>query len=331
MRHRDSLGAAPLRRTCPSFLLFFRHKTPAQARPAIIITTTTATTAQTTATTTATMAATAPALSSLLETLLSPTPTTILISLLVVLLTPVVLHTIIFRTRASTTLPTFLLLGPSAGGKTTLMTSFASSPAETRVSQTSLSLECDVPANITASAKYRAEADPSRAGTARFLLQDTPGHGKLRPRAADLVAAETTAGVVFVVDSSAQEWRDAGEYLYAVLLRIQKLQEARGVKAKSFPVLVACNKSDLFTALPAARIRRLLEDEMGRVREARSRGIVGVGEEEREDDEWLGEGGSGSFTFEALEEAGIQVEFAGGSTLADGWRQPLGKWVGSCL
>ena len=277
------------------------------------------------------MATPAHTLSSLLETLLSPTPTTILISLLVVLLTPIVFHTLIFRTRASTTLPTFLLLGPSSAGKTTLMTSFASSPAETRVSQAPLSLECDIPANITASAKYRAEADPSRTGITRFLLQDTPGHGKLRPRATELVAADTTVGVVFVVDSSAQEWRDAGEYLYSVLLRIQKLQEARGAKMKAFPVLVACNKCDLFTALPAARIRRLLEEEMGTVREARSRGIVGVGEEDREDDEWLGEGGSGPFTFEALEEAGIQVEFAGASTLADGWRQPLGKWVGSCL
>ncbi|KAI5843238.1 signal recognition particle receptor beta subunit-domain-containing protein [Tricharina praecox] len=278
------------------------------------------------------MAAAAPTSPSLLEFLLSPTPTTILISLLVVFLTPLILHTLIFRTRASTTLPTFVLLGPSSSGKTTLMTTFVSSPAETRVSQAPLSLECDIPANITASTKYRAEADPSRTGTTRFLLQDTPGHGKLRPRATELVVADTTKGVVFVVDSSAQEWRDAGEYLYSALLRIQKLQEARGTKAKaSFPVLVACNKSDLFTALPAARIRRLLEEEMGRVREARSRGIVGVGDEDKEDDEWLGEGGSAPFTFEALEDAGIQVEFAGGSTLADGWRQPLGKWVGSCL
>lgn len=143
-----------------------------------------------------------------------------------------------------------------------------------------------------------------------------------------------TRGVVFVVDASTTDWSDAAEYLYTVLLRIQKLQESSsaGKGARTFNVLIACNKSDLFTALPAQRVRKLLEHELGRIREAKARGIVGVGEEDREDEDWLGEGGSGDFTFESLEEVGCVVDFRLGSNRGDdGWRKQLNEWIGSCL
>jgi signal recognition particle receptor subunit beta len=142
-----------------------------------------------------------------------------------------------------------------------------------------------------------------------------------------MIAADTR-GVVFVVDASAQEWSDTAEYLYGVLLRLQLLQDAPGNKREGFPVLVACNKSDLFTALPAGRIRSVLEGEVEKVREGRSKGIVGVGEEE-EEVEILG--GVGRFTFESLEELGVKVVFKGASTSKDGWRVPLGEWVGESL
>jgi len=142
-----------------------------------------------------------------------------------------------------------------------------------------------------------------------------------------MIAADTR-GVVFVVDASAQEWSDTAEYLYGVLLRLQLLQDAPGNKREVIPVLVACNKSDLFTALPAGRIRSVLEGEVEKVREGRSKGIVGVGEEE-EEVEVLG--GVGRFTFESLEELGVKVVFKGASTSKDGWRVPLGEWVGESL
>jgi signal recognition particle receptor subunit beta len=53
----------------------------------------------------------------------SPKPTTILITLLVTLVLPILLHTFLYRNAAaSTSLSTFLLLGPSGGGKTAFTT-----------------------------------------------------------------------------------------------------------------------------------------------------------------------------------------------------------------
>jgi len=136
---------------------------------------------------------------------------------------------------------------------------------------------------------------------------------------------------VFLVDSAAGGWEDAAGYLHDVLLRVQHLQERKGAKAGVFRVLIACNKADLFTALPPSRVGSLLEEELGKVREARSKGVVGVGEEDKEEADWLGEGGSGGFTFGGLEEVGIEVEFKGGSAIDDGWRTGLGEWIGGSL
>jgi signal recognition particle receptor subunit beta len=142
-------------------------------------------------------------------------------------------------------------------------------------------------------------------------------------------------GVVFVVDASTSEWSDSAEYLHDVLLALQKLQQSKKTSDNMFRVLVACNKADLFTALPAAKIKVLLGEEVGKVREAKSRGIVGMGNEDRDDaeDEWLGIVGSRKqFEFKELEEVGIEVEFAGGST-ANGksWKATLETWFGGAL
>jgi signal recognition particle receptor subunit beta len=265
--------------------------------------------------------------------LLEPTPTTIILTILAVLLVPLTLHLLAYRPSTSA-LPTFLLLGPSHSGKTTLLTTFASTPtarAETRTSITPHTLECDIPARLCASQQYRSAADPTLQGVKKFHLQDTPGHGKLRHAALDSLSAASVRGAVFLVDSAAGGWEDAAGYLHDVLLRVQRLQERKGAKAGVFRVLIACNKADLFTALPPSRVCGLLEEELGRVREAKSKGIVGVGEEDKEEADWLGEGGSGRFTFGGLEEVGIEVEFKGGSTTNDGWRTGLGEWIGGSL
>ncbi len=96
------------------------------------------------------------------------------------------------------------------------------------------------------------------------------------------------------------------EYLYDVLLALQKrMAGGRGSKAPaSIPVLVAANKLDLFTALPAALVKSNLEAELGRIRKTRSKGLLdsGVGADDltggtEESDGWLGEYGSEKFTF----------------------------------
>lgn len=60
---------------------------------------------------------------SLLTKALSPNLTTILITLVVAITLPILLHTFLYRQAAATTnTPTFLLVGPSGGGKTAFTT-----------------------------------------------------------------------------------------------------------------------------------------------------------------------------------------------------------------
>lgn len=52
----------------------------------------------------------------------SPSISAILITFLVALLLPILVHHQLYRSRAATVVPTFVLVGPSGAGKTTLLT-----------------------------------------------------------------------------------------------------------------------------------------------------------------------------------------------------------------
>jgi len=214
------------------------------------------------------------------------------------------------------------------------MTQFANTPTETRTSQTALSLLCDIPASLSSSSKNRSSNDPSMGGHKKFYLLDTPGHGKLRSQSISQIGSLGTAlrGIIFVIDSSLADISDAAGYLYDVLLAVQRQVEATGSGKGGMRILIACNKSDLFTALPPGRVKRLLEEELGKIRDSRSRGVLDVQEEgEEKEREWLGEGGDGDFTFAGLEDSGIEVEVKGGNVNREQWRQGLGEWVGAAL
>lgn len=166
----------------------------------------------------------------------------------------------------------------------------------------------------------------------RFLLLDTPGHGKLRHIALTQISSPVIRGVIFVLDSSLTDIRGTAEYLYETLLA---LQISASVTGASVPkrLLVACNKSDVFTALPASKIQKLLEEEITKMRVSRAKGILDV-EDDGEGDmerEWLGEGGEGPFEFKGMQEVGVEVEVKGGSVDRGEWKDRLGSWVGSCL
>lgn len=126
--------------------------------------------------------------------------------------------------------------------------------------------------------------------------------------------------------------RQAAEYLHDILLALQK-RSAGGSpskRARPLPLLVAANKLDLFTALPASLVRTALEAEISKVRRSRNQGLLdsGIGMNELdigEEKDWLGDGGEGGFGFQQMEELGVSVNVLGGNVLGvDG--ADVGSW-----
>lgn len=135
--------------------------------------------------------------------------------------------------------------------------------------------------------------------------------------------------------------RQAAEYLHDILLLLQKrITNSKTSKApKEMHVLVAANKMDLFTALPATVVKSALEKEISKVRDSRSKGLLdsgagaGDGLEAEESDEWLGETGSAQFKFDQMAESNVAVEVVGGSaTSKDGVdAQKWWNWIAGRL
>ncbi|KAF1987423.1 P-loop containing nucleoside triphosphate hydrolase protein [Aulographum hederae CBS 113979] len=282
---------------------------------------------------------------------LGPYLSTILITALIAFTLPVFLHFFIFRAKTPTSLPTFLVIGPSGSGKTSLVTLFEKgAPSPTHLSQSPLSVRVSLPSTTkAASSKYRSENDPTLKLEKPLLLVDTPGHGKLRHFGLEhLNATPNLKGIIYVVDaasipssstgsSSESGLADAAEYLHDILLVLQKrYTTAKSSKGpKDVPVLIAANKLDLFTALPAPLLKTSLEKEISRVRETRAKGLLtaGSGDADADDRGWLGEGGESKFEFRQMEEVNVPVQVVGGNVLGsegpdvDKWWD----WIGSKL
>lgn len=139
------------------------------------------------------------------------------------------------------------------------------------------------------------------------------------------------------LDSSEQSTlRDTAVYLHDLLLALQRLQTG---KAKSkVQLLIAANKQDLFTALPAGTVRSLLEKEVNGVKESRNRGLVAVDHDEVADnaeETVLGGGGEDKVTFKMMqEEYDIRIEVLPGSVTGEEAGKGIQRWedwIGSCL
>ena len=292
--------------------------------------------------------------------LLTPSTTIFVVGGLIVLLMPILVHIFVQQTTPYTTLPSILLAGPPGGGKTALLTLLErgdAGPAATRTSQAPQSVELTASNDGGKPLPFRIAARDDAPGTHRkFLLLDTPGHGKLRNQHAlahiaaagkgkgkggktgkkDVTKDEgRLQGIVFVVDAaalddssnannSAGSMAAAAEYLYEVLLALQRRTgSGRTSKApRAVHVLVAANKADLFTALPASLVKSGLEAELGRIRSSRSRGLLGSdvagGPQDADDDDeesWLGAYGSEKFAFGQMREFDVEVDVIGGSVL----------------
>ncbi|KAI1127496.1 signal recognition particle receptor beta subunit-domain-containing protein [Nemania abortiva] len=281
-----------------------------------------------------------------LEYIFTPSTPVITIGLLIVFIVPILVHLFITRTTPYTSLPYVLLAGPAGGGKTSLLTLFerGDAAAETHTSQAPHAIELTVSSDVGASTFREAARDDAPGSHKKFYLVDTPGHGKLRGAAmAQLSGSGQTQfgdkamlrGVIYMLDAATLDdsLADAATYLYEVLLALQK-RTGSGRTSRSpnaVHVLVAANKLDLFTALPASLVRSNLEAELGRIRQSRSKGLLdsGVGTDEigsEEQDSWLGQYGSEKFTFGQMREFDIEVDVIGGSVL-EGSVDKWWEWI----
>jgi signal recognition particle receptor subunit beta len=136
---------------------------------------------------------------------------------------------------------------------------------------------------------------------------------------------------------------DAALYLHDVLLALQKRYTGSTTsKAPTgIPVLIAANKMDLFTALPANLVKHHLEKGISEVRRSRAKALRDAGkalsggeDEVDEEKEWLGEGGEGEFEFSQMAEVGCSVQVVGANVLSgkeggsvEGWWE----WIGENL
>ncbi|PBP18702.1 signal recognition particle receptor beta subunit [Diplocarpon rosae] len=279
--------------------------------------------------------------------ILNPSPLGLAIAILLALSIPIFLHSVIFRTSGLVALPSIVLLGPSGSGKTSLLTLFERGVnASTHTSQTPIAVECHLPVGAVARTdKYRSFNDSSNQVHKKFLLVDTPGHGKLRHHALENITnPQNLKGLIFLVDAATLSPGDEGlrqtaDYLHDILLLLQKRSDTKATKAlKQIPFLIAANKMDLFTALPVALVKSSLEGEITRVRQSRSKGLldsgIGMGDvDDDEKDDWLGEMGSTDFKFSQMEEFDVTVEVAGGNVegidgpIVDKWW----KWISERL
>ncbi|QUC19091.1 uncharacterized protein UV8b_03332 [Ustilaginoidea virens] len=266
-------------------------------------------------------------LSRIAELLLTPSIPVFLIGLVVILGAPILLHLALSSSSTYTVPPTIVLIGPDNSGKTSLLTLLerGTKPAETHTTQAPQSVELNASTDAHLKTSFRNHRDSTGTYT-KFLLVDTPGHGKLRNMAmGQLSRSERLKGVVFMADAAALGEQETlvstAAYLYDVLLLLQKKATEKGKTKAVAPVLVAANKMDLFTALPASRVKAQLENELSRIRRSRSKGLLdsGVGVDEigsEEKDTWLGEYGSEKFAFQQMMEFDIDVQVIGGSVTA---------------
>ncbi|KAH6636013.1 hypothetical protein F5144DRAFT_628102 [Chaetomium tenue] len=232
--------------------------------------------------------------------------------------------------------------------------------ARTHTSQVPSTVELAVSPDSTT---FRTDLDAAGATAKKFLLVDTPGHPKLRGHALSQLSASSPTitpstisatssethksklkALVFVTDAAALADPDSGalaataEYLYEVLLALQRRFHSRsGSRAPaSVPVLVAANKLDLFTALPAALVKSHLEGELTRIRKARSKGLLSTEEGEgegavggEEGEGWLGAYGTERFSFKEMMEFDVEVEVVGGNVLGEGpGADKWWNWIG---
>lgn len=151
-----------------------------------------------------------------------------------------------------------------------------------------------------------------------FKLIEFPGHNKLHSLLLDEIkTSKNIHGLVFMIDATLDQAKliEAAHFLYKVLLVTER-------RPGGVDILIACNKTDLFSARQPAKIKEVLEKEIDAYRKLQSANVSKVeGDSNAADDEDEIELGAhaGAFKFEQMDG---NLDVIGGSAL----KQKVEKW-----
>ncbi|CAB4254938.1 similar to Saccharomyces cerevisiae YKL154W SRP102 Signal recognition particle (SRP) receptor beta subunit [Maudiozyma barnettii] len=208
-----------------------------------------------------------------------------------ILLTTVVYFVFTAKKSATTTKtkePAVFITGPSKSGKTALFTLLTTGEVRNTVTSQDINLKKNYESRVN--------------------LIDFPGHVKLHYKLMDaLRETEHIKGILFVVDATTdpKKLSETAEFLLDILSITE-------VSKEPIDILIACNKSESFTARPPAKIIEALEKEVGltierhnkSLGEVRKRADFNTGGDDS-DDENAGflenVNGNNKFTFSMLE------------------------------
>lgn len=161
------------------------------------------------------------------------------------------LQTSAVQGKTATAKPTFAIVGPMYSGKTSLFNLLTTDSIRPCVTSQELSIW------------------PKFRGGATTLIE-FPGHVKLQYKWQNWLKSITSSkdsnsgrnlkGIIFVVDSTLdpKHWDEPAELLVDILEQLETLSQPTDL-------LIACNKSDSFTARPPQRIKTLLEQTIASV------------------------------------------------------------------
>lgn len=141
--------------------------------------------------------------------------------------------------------PTLIIAGPSNSGKTCLYNLLTTGKIKTTVT----SQEPNVAHNFKLSK------------VSKVRLMEFPGHLKLRNKLLDEIRTSVNIkGLIFVIDATVdpKQLTKTAEFLFQILQLTER--QKNGVD-----ILLACNKSEMFTARPSLKIRDVLEREIEKI------------------------------------------------------------------
>lgn len=207
--------------------------------------------------------------------------------------------------KKKSTRQTILIVGPSGAGKTSLYLSLVSQDKKAQ----SKTLTSQSPNQQVVKLPFSSTDETS---TATIEIKDFPGHPKLFHMLEEEIKTNLRdiAGIVFVVDSAAAgKLKSASDpaATEAVSTTAQMLCKVLSLTERhpnGVDILIAGNKSDVFNALSASKLRSLLEQEILEIMSTKGKLLDANADSGNDTDSplaWIAD--SDKFSFDELEGA----------------------------